>query len=86
MAIQIKRSSTPGAVPTLVAGQLGINDADGKLFWRDSGGTVRSTVLNLGTAAGKNVGTGSSDVVAGDDPRLSAVAAVQFYGRFYGGG
>lgn len=43
--IQHKRSSTAGHTPTLVAGEIAINDADGLLFWRDSGGTVRSKSL-----------------------------------------
>lgn len=47
--IQIKRSSTPGSVPTLASGEIGINDADELLFWRDDGGAVRSLNLNIGS-------------------------------------
>jgi hypothetical protein len=42
--IQIRYSSTPGAVPTalsLSAGELVVNTADGKLYFKDSGGTVQ---------------------------------------------
>jgi len=42
--IQLYRSATPGAVPTagnLLPGELAINTADGKLFYENSGGTVR---------------------------------------------
>jgi hypothetical protein len=42
--IQIRYSSTPGAVPTalsLSAGELVVNTADGKLYFKDSGGTVK---------------------------------------------
>lgn len=43
--IQLYRTSTPGATPSagnLAAGELAINTADGKLFYKDSGGTVKS--------------------------------------------
>lgn len=43
--IQIKRSSTPGNVPTLAPGEIGINDADDLLFWRDDQSVIRSTPL-----------------------------------------
>lgn len=46
--VRIKRSSTPGNIPTLVAGEIGINDADELLFWRDDQGAVRSLNLNIG--------------------------------------
>ena len=42
--IQIRYSSTPGSVPTsgsLSAGELVVNTADGKLYFKDSGGTVK---------------------------------------------
>lgn len=42
--IQLAFSSTPGAVPTAVslsAGELVVNTADGKLYFKDSGGTVK---------------------------------------------
>lgn len=42
--IQLRYSSTPGAVPTalsLSAGELVVNTADGKLYFKDSGGTVQ---------------------------------------------
>jgi hypothetical protein len=42
--IQLRYSSTPGAVPTalsLSTGELVVNTADGKLYFKDSGGTVQ---------------------------------------------
>jgi len=42
--IQLRYSSTPGAVPTalsLSTGELVVNTADGKLYFKDSGGTVK---------------------------------------------
>lgn len=42
--IQIRYSSTPGSVPTplsLSTGELVVNTADGKLYFKDSGGTVQ---------------------------------------------
>jgi hypothetical protein len=42
--IQLRYSSTPGAVPTalsLSTGELVVNTADGKLYFLDSGGTVK---------------------------------------------
>ena len=42
---QHKRSTTAAAVPTLLDGELGINQRDGKLFWKDHNGTVQSKSL-----------------------------------------
>lgn len=42
--IQLRFSSTPGATPSAVslsAGELVVNTADGKLYFKDSGGTVK---------------------------------------------
>jgi hypothetical protein len=42
--IQLRYSSSPGSVPTalsLSAGELVVNTADGKLYFKDSGGTVK---------------------------------------------
>lgn len=42
--IQLRYSSTPGSVPTgasLSAGELVVNTADGKLYFKDSGGAVQ---------------------------------------------
>jgi hypothetical protein len=42
--IQLRNSSTPGSVPTalsLSAGELVVNTADGKLYFKDSSGTVK---------------------------------------------
>jgi hypothetical protein len=44
VTIQLRYSSTPGAVPTalsLSTGELVVNTADGKLYFKDSSGTVK---------------------------------------------
>ncbi len=44
--IKIKRSNISGVVPaTLVDGEIAINQADKKLFYRDSSGVVQSFIL-----------------------------------------
>jgi hypothetical protein len=41
--IQIKRSSTPGAIPSsLVAGELALNRADGELYYLDAADQIVS--------------------------------------------
>lgn len=42
---QHKRSTTAAAVPTLLDGEMGINQRDGKLFWKDHTGAVQSKSL-----------------------------------------
>lgn len=64
--VLIKRSSTPGAVPTsgdLVAGELAINYADGKLYFLGAGNAVtqiagNSTMSYSGNVTGGNLLTG----------------------------
>lgn len=57
--IQLKRSSTASAVPapsSLVAGELAINTADGKLFLKkDSGVVVDITGSSSATTAAKAI-------------------------------
>jgi hypothetical protein len=46
--IQLKRSTTPGAVPTagqLDVGELAVNTADAKLYTKHNDGTVKELVL-----------------------------------------
>ncbi len=54
--IQLRNSSTPSAVPTalsLSAGELVVNTADGKLYFKDSGGTVQTLAqINQVTTGG----------------------------------
>ncbi len=39
--VRILRSATPGATPSaLVSGQIAVNEADGKLFYRTAAGAV----------------------------------------------
>jgi hypothetical protein len=55
--VKLLRSTTPGQTPpSLVSGQIAINEADGKIFWLDANGvTIRSaTIKDLDTIiAGK---------------------------------
>lgn len=60
--IQLYNSATPSAAPTagnLAAGELAINTADGKLFYKDSGGVVQVIATKAG-ANGDVVGPASS--------------------------
>lgn len=44
--IQLKRNGTAAATPSsLLHGELALNYADGKLFWKDAAGTIRSFSL-----------------------------------------
>jgi hypothetical protein len=55
--ISIYYSATTTNVPTagnLVAGELAINTADGKLFYKDSSGVVQTIASKTGIAAGSN--------------------------------
>jgi len=54
---QHKRSTTAAAVPTLLDGELGINQRDGKLFWKDHNGTVQSKSLTSEVEAETSSGT-----------------------------
>jgi hypothetical protein len=54
MTTRIRRSTTAGAVPaSLVSGEIAINEADGKLFYRAASGTV--TQLATGSGGGGSV-------------------------------
>lgn len=60
--IQLYNSSTPSAAPSagnLAAGELAINTADGKLFYKDSGGVVQVIASKAG-ASGDVVGPASA--------------------------
>ena len=56
--IQLYHSTTASAVPVntdLVNGELAINIADGKLYYKDSGGTVQVIATKgAGTIGGSN--------------------------------
>lgn len=60
--VQLYRSSTPSNTPTsgnLADGELAINTADGKLFYKDSGGNVQVIASQAG-ATGDVVGPASA--------------------------
>ena len=46
ITIKIKFSNTAAAVPTLVDGEVAVNQADRLFYYRDNGGVVRSKTLN----------------------------------------
>jgi hypothetical protein len=78
--VQLRRSSTAGAIPTaaqIVSGELAVNDADGKLFLKKADGTVLQipgfpTTWN--SAASYNIDMGSMNV-SGSQPVISFVMA-----------
>ena len=82
--ILIKRSGTPGAVPSsgnISLGELAINYVDGNLFYKDSGGTVQTLaskqfVSVSGNITGGNVNTGnlslSGNVIDRKSTRLNS--------------
>lgn len=60
--IQLYRTATASAAPlagNLTDGELAINTADGKLFYKDSGGTVR-TIADVNATAGYFFGTSAA--------------------------
>jgi hypothetical protein len=65
-------TTTAAAVPTagnLVAGELALNNNDGKLFYKDSSGVVQ-TIATKATAALPSTTTGSGNVVLSTSPTL----------------
>lgn len=56
--IQIKKSSTTAAAPSsLEFGELAINYSDGKIFWKNSSGTIVSANLLSLVSGGNSFGT-----------------------------
>ena len=93
--IQLYRSTTPSASPTagnLSDGELAINTADGKLFYKDSGGTVQTIATKAG-ANGDVVGPASAtdnaivrfDGTTGKLVQNSAVTVADTSGDITGG-
>ena len=71
--ISIYYSSTATNVPTagnLVAGELAINTADGKLFYKDSAGVVQTIATKASAALGSST-TGSGAVVLATSPTVT---------------
>jgi hypothetical protein len=62
--VKLLRSTTPGQTPpSLVSGQIAINEADGKLFWLASdGATIRSVTLQNLDATISNKLTASNNL------------------------
>lgn len=93
--IQLYRSATPTNVPTsgnLADGELAINTADGKLFYKDSGGNVQTIATKAG-ASGDVVGPASAtdnavvrfDGTTGKLVQDSAVTIADTSGNITGG-
>ncbi len=80
--VRILRSTTPGATPSaLVSGQIALNEADGKLFYRTAAGAVAelstgggggtTEVLEYATPASfPSTGTAARLYVATDTSRV----------------
>ena len=71
--ISIYNSATTTNVPTagnLVAGELAINTADGKLFYKDSSGVVQ-TIATKATAGLPTTTTGSGAIVLQTSPSIT---------------
>lgn len=68
--IQVKRSTTSSAVPTLQPGEIGINIADGILYVGNSSGTPLKTSVKLG---GSN-----TDVLFNDSGIANSTAGMTF--------
>lgn len=93
--IQLYRSTTPSASPTagnLSDGELAINTADGKLFYKDSGGNVQVIATQAGSS-GDVVGPASAtdnavvrfDGTTGKLVQNSAVTVADTTGNITGG-
>jgi hypothetical protein len=90
MTTRIRRSTTAGAVPaSLVSGEIAINEADGKLFYRAASGTVTQLATGGGGSGSVpdpyDLGTyplitisaqpSAASVTAGNSATFSATAA-----------
>lgn len=81
--ISLYYSATGGNAPTsgnLVAGELAINTADGKLFYKDSGGTVQ-TLATKGTAS---IGGANNQIQYNSAGNLAGSSNFVFDGTFVG--
>jgi len=70
--ISLYYTTTAAATPTagnLVAGELALNNNDGKLFYKDSSGVVQ-TIATKATAALPTTTTGSGNIVLSTSPTL----------------
>jgi len=81
--IKLKRSTTPGSVPTtgdLSIGELAINVADGKVFLRRSGSlgdTVQELVGNVYTGSVEISGSVTASYFVGDGSQLTNITVDQ---------
>ena len=63
--IKLKRSTTPGNAPaSLEAGELAVNEADHRLFFRGAGGNVRNVDLDHDSRTGNPHGVTAAQVGA----------------------
>ena len=81
--IRLKRSTTPGSVPTtgdLSIGELAINVSDGKVFLRRSGSlgdTVQELIGNVYTGSVDISGSVTASYFVGDGSRLTNISVSQ---------
>lgn len=66
--IQIKRSSTPGAVPaSLAAGELALNRADGELYYLDASNQIVSLLdIDCGEITSGSVSLWAAEALDGN--------------------
>lgn len=81
--VKLKRSTTTGAAPaSLASGEIAINEADGKLFWRKSDNTVQSFDLHVEDGAPGSLNTLKKIADAiGDDASFSATVTAALGNR-----
>lgn len=78
-ALSLYHSSTPSAAPlntNLVDGELAINIADGKLFYRDSLGVVQTLVSKSDTGTVKSVSVSSANGLGGTVANATTTPAI----------
>lgn len=81
--IQLYFSSTAAAVPTsgnLIAGELALNTTDGKLYFKDSGGLVK-TLADSSTATGNLPGGTAGAIVYQSAPNTTTYLTLGTAGR-----
>ena len=69
--IQHRRSATPGAVPSsLLAGEIGINEADGKLYFLDTGVVTAKRLVEMRTLIVRGTVAAAASLTVNLDPAV----------------
>lgn len=70
--IKIKRSGTANVVPgSLEHGELAINYADGKIFYKNSSNSIVELVSTASSSVSINIDAGSASSVYENDPTIA---------------